>query len=235
MLALATVPGSSPTASGQAGGDKDPVIPIIQMQTVSLDSAIENLGRQAGLNYILDPKVARPSYGSDGKFVPPPSVTFHWENLTAKQALTRLLGEHGLHAVESPVSSVTRICSTNQTATAVAKAWVTSGTNAIIPLISMQALPLDVAIANLAAGAQLSVVLDPKLTQPAFTPGKPFVSPPTVSFRWEKLTARQAIAALCENYDLRLVPNAPDGSTRIIAAQTGGDKPGQSEKPPLPK
>ena len=39
------------------------VIPLIQFQEVPLTTAIENLARQASLNYILDPKVA---YGQVG-------------------------------------------------------------------------------------------------------------------------------------------------------------------------
>jgi len=34
------------------------VIPLIVMDDVPLTDAIKNLARQAGLNYILDPKVA---------------------------------------------------------------------------------------------------------------------------------------------------------------------------------
>ena len=185
------------------------------MQTVQLTTAIENLGRQAGLNYILDPKLAGPTLGPDGKYVPPTTVSFRWEDLTAKQALTRLFGEHGLRAIESPVSFVTRITFTNQPENFADKAWVTGGTNAAIPLIQMQDAPLDMVLTQLAEKAQVTLVLDSKLSNPSFVPGKPRIPKPMVSMRWQNLTARQAIAALCENFDLRLVKDTATGEVRI--------------------
>lgn len=222
ILALAGLPGAFSIASGQPARDQDPTIPVIEMQTVQLTMAIANLARQAGLNYILDPKLTDPAHGPDGKNVPPLSVSFRWENLTAKQALTRLLGEHGLCAVESSISSVTRITFTNQIANVVDKAWVISGTNTVIPLIQMQDASLDTALTHIVKKAQLDVVLDSKLSNPSFVPGKPFVPRPTVSIRWENVTARQAIAALCENYGLVMTKDAATGTVRISAKAPAG-------------
>src|SRR5262249_42039401 len=63
----------------QPGG----VIPLIVMDDVPLTDAIKNLARQAGLNYILDPKVAFGQPGPDGRPIPQPSVSIRWENVTA--------------------------------------------------------------------------------------------------------------------------------------------------------
>lgn len=177
------------------------------MQDVPLTAAIENLGRQAGVNYILDPKLANLNVGLDGGPAAPASVSIRWEILSARQALTRLLREYGLRAIKSPVSSVTRITFTNQAPNIVDKARLPGDTNAIIPLMQMQEVPLDKALNELAKAARFDVSLHPSLTNP--------VSSPMVSFRWEKLTPQQAIAAVCENYDLVLAVNPTTGDIRI--------------------
>src|SRR5262245_44073255 len=76
------------------------VIPLIVMDDVPLTDAIKNLARQAGLNYILDPKVAFGQPGPDGRPVPQPSVSIRWENVTAAQALNALLGTYNLQLIE---------------------------------------------------------------------------------------------------------------------------------------
>lgn len=85
------------------------LIPLIVMDDVPLTDAIKNLARQAGLNYMLDPKVNFGQIGSDGKPVPQPVVSIRWENVTAEQALTALLGNHDLQLTEDPKSKIARI------------------------------------------------------------------------------------------------------------------------------
>jgi type II secretory pathway component GspD/PulD (secretin) len=85
------------------------VIPLIVMDDVPLTDAIKNLARQAGLNYILDPKVAFGQPGPDGRPIPQPSVSIRWENVTAVQALTALLGTYNLQLVEDPKSKIARV------------------------------------------------------------------------------------------------------------------------------
>src|SRR5437016_104107 len=76
----ATDAAAGTNATAQAGG----VIPLIVMDDVPLTDAIKNLARQAGLNYMLDPKVAFGQVGADGKPVPQPTVSIRWENVTAE-------------------------------------------------------------------------------------------------------------------------------------------------------
>jgi type II secretory pathway component GspD/PulD (secretin) len=86
-----------------------PVIPLIVMDDVPLTDAIKNLARQAGLNYMLDPKIAYGQAGPDGKPIPQPSVSIRWENVTAEQALMAMLGNYGLQLTEDPRSKIARI------------------------------------------------------------------------------------------------------------------------------
>ena len=84
------------------------VIPTIVMDEVPLTDAIKNLARQAGLNYILDPKVTFGPTGADGKVVVP-NISIRWENVTAEQALTTLLTTYSLQLVEDPKTRIARI------------------------------------------------------------------------------------------------------------------------------
>src|ERR1051326_5055492 len=84
-------------------------IPLIVMDDVPLTDAIKNLARQAGINYMLDPRVAFGQIGPDGKPVPQPTVSIRWENVTAEQALTALLGNYNLQLVEDPKSKIARV------------------------------------------------------------------------------------------------------------------------------
>jgi type II secretory pathway component GspD/PulD (secretin) len=101
----ATAPGDQAAAAPQPGA----VIPLIVMDDVPLTDAIKNLARQAGLNYMLDPKVAFGQIGPDGKPVPQPTVSIRWENVTAEQALTALLNNYNLQLSEDPKSRIARI------------------------------------------------------------------------------------------------------------------------------
>jgi len=85
------------------------IIPLIVMDDVPLTDAIKNLARQANLNYILDPKVAFGQPGPDGRPIPQPSVSIRWENVTAVQALTALLGTYNLQLVEDVKSKIARV------------------------------------------------------------------------------------------------------------------------------
>jgi type II secretory pathway component GspD/PulD (secretin) len=87
----------------------DPIIPLIVMEDVPLTDAIRNLARQAGLNYMLDPKIGFGQVGADGKATAQPSVSIRWEKITAEQALAALLNNYGLQLSEDPKSKIARI------------------------------------------------------------------------------------------------------------------------------
>jgi len=99
-------PGAQATGTNQTGA----VITLITMDDVPLTDAIKNLSRQAGLNYILDPKVNFGQVGPDGKTpMAQPTVSIRWENVTAEQALYALLNTYNLQLVEDPKSKIARI------------------------------------------------------------------------------------------------------------------------------
>ncbi|NOS70031.1 MAG: hypothetical protein HOP33_08880 [Verrucomicrobia bacterium] len=106
---------NEPAAADKSAADKPAVvasgavIPLIQFQEVPLTTAIENLARQASLNYILDPKVGYGQVGENGQVKTSPNISIRWENLTAQQALLALLGNYGLQVVDDPKTKIARI------------------------------------------------------------------------------------------------------------------------------
>ena len=71
----------------------DGATPTIEMENVPLSEAIRNVTRQMELNYIIDPRLLTPG----GVLRSNPPITVSWQNITLREALERLLKEHGAH------------------------------------------------------------------------------------------------------------------------------------------
>jgi type II secretory pathway component GspD/PulD (secretin) len=91
------------------------VLPV-QFQDVPLTTAIENLARLAGINYLLDPQIGYGQPDQSGKIKPEPTISVRWENITAQQALTAVLDNYGLQLVENPKTKIARITIQNPSA-----------------------------------------------------------------------------------------------------------------------
>jgi type II secretory pathway component GspD/PulD (secretin) len=84
-------------------------IPLIQFQDVPITTAIENLARQAGINYLLDPKINYGQPDEKGQTISEPTLSIRWENVTAEQALLALLDNYNLQLIQDPKTKVGRI------------------------------------------------------------------------------------------------------------------------------
>ena len=84
-------------------------IPLIQFQDVPITTAIENLARQAGINYLIDPKIGYGQPDQNGQIKAEPTLSIRWENVTAGQALMALLDNYGLQLSEDRKSQIARI------------------------------------------------------------------------------------------------------------------------------
>jgi hypothetical protein len=188
-------------------------IPLIEFHSVPLTDAIANLAAQAGINYICDAKLTAYSTGADGKRIPP-TVTLRWENVTAREALEKLVREHALAMTENPTTSVTRIANTNAAVHQVDGKLFGSDTN-VLPSVRMMDAPLAVAITEVAKRGHIDVRIDPKISDVVFTPGHSVVQPSTVSIGWKNISAKQALIALCENYDLIVAKDSASGAAMI--------------------
>jgi type IV pilus assembly protein PilQ len=91
------------------------VLPI-QFQDVPITTAIENLARLAGINYLLDPKISYGQPDQNGQIKPEPTISVRWENISARQALLALLDNYGLQLVEDPRTKIARITIKNPNA-----------------------------------------------------------------------------------------------------------------------
>ncbi|MCC6820830.1 MAG: type II secretion system protein GspD [Verrucomicrobia subdivision 3 bacterium] len=106
---IAAPPAAEPAPPPPSALASGAVIPLIQFQDVPLTTAIENLARQAGINYILDPKVGYGQPDEKGQMRTQPNISIRWENLTAEQALTALITTYGLQIVDDPKSKIARV------------------------------------------------------------------------------------------------------------------------------
>jgi type II secretory pathway component GspD/PulD (secretin) len=94
-----------------------------------------------------------------------------------------------------------------------------------IPLIVMDDVPLTDAIKNLARQASLNYLLDPRINfGQAGADGKP-VAQPSVSIRWENITAEQALHALLNNYGLQILDDPKTKIARITLKDPAAPEP----------
>ena len=100
---------SDATAVDTNAAPSPETIPLIQFQDVPLTVAIENLARQAGINYLLDPKIGFGQPDQNGQIKAEPTLSIRWENVTAEQALLALLNNYELQLVRDPKTGIGRI------------------------------------------------------------------------------------------------------------------------------
>lgn len=109
------------TTNGTAAAAKPqsselPSIPLIQFQDVPITTAIENLARQAGINYLIDPKIGYGQPDQNGQIKPEPTLSIRWENVTAEQALMALLDNYNLQLISDRKTQIARITTKDPTA-----------------------------------------------------------------------------------------------------------------------
>jgi hypothetical protein len=187
-------------------GSQAKVVPQVMMTDAPLSQAIELLAQQAGMNYIVDTRLS---------FESAPMVNFHWYNVTAKEALERLLKERSLDLVENPATLVARIAPRNLHVKPVDPTLVGDDTNgAPGATIQMTDAPLAQGIELLAKQMHRKAIVDiDSLKEPS---GKP-ISQSIINFRWKNVTAKQALVALLDNYDLVMTEESATSTIRITA------------------
>lgn len=104
-------------------------------------------------------------------------------------------------------------------------ATVVTGGSPVNDLIVIDDTPLLDAIRNLARTAGLNIMIDPRVTYGApGADGKPQPQP-SISIRWEKITAEQALLALLNNYGLQAVEDPKINITRITVKDPAAPDP----------
>jgi type II secretory pathway component GspD/PulD (secretin) len=84
-------------------------IPLIQFSDASLTTAIENLARRAGINYMLDPKIGYGQPDQSGQIRVEPTLSIRWENISAENALLAMLDNYGLQLIRDKKTTIDRI------------------------------------------------------------------------------------------------------------------------------
>ncbi len=81
--------------------------------------------------------------------------------------------------------------------------------------IQFQDVPITTAIQSLARLADINYLLDPKIGYGQPDQNGQIKPEPTLSIRWENVTAEQALLALLDNYGLQLIENPKTGIDKI--------------------
>jgi type II secretory pathway component GspD/PulD (secretin) len=84
-----------------------------------------------------------------------------------------------------------------------------------IPQIRFSDVPITTAIENLARLANINYMLDPKIGYGQPDASGQIKAEPTLSIRWENITAENALLALLDNYALQVVHDKKTGISRI--------------------
>lgn len=91
-------------------------IPQIKFSDVPITTAVENLARLAGINYMLDPKIGYGQADANGQIKVEPTLSIRWENITAESALLALLDNYGLQLTHDKRTGIDRITMKDPTA-----------------------------------------------------------------------------------------------------------------------
>jgi type II secretory pathway component GspD/PulD (secretin) len=107
----APAPATEPDTNAATAG-----IPQIKFSDVPITTAIENLARLAGINYMLDPKIGYGQPDANGQIKVEPTLSIRWENITAESALLALLDNYGLQLTHDKRTGIDRITMKDPTA-----------------------------------------------------------------------------------------------------------------------
>jgi type II secretory pathway component GspD/PulD (secretin) len=116
----------------------------------------------------------------------------------------------------------------NETAASVSTNSETAGTNAAVATtvpIQFQDIPITTAIESLARLAGINYLLDPKIGYGQPDQNGQIKPEPTLSVRWENVTAEQALVSVLDNYGLQLVENPKTKIAKITTKDPSAPPP----------
>lgn len=193
--------------------DTGTILPLVSMKDVPISAAIDNLCRQAGINFVVDRRLVNWwNYTDDfgRELHNEPVVNVHWTNITARAALLRLLGEHHLALAGDPQIPVVWVTYPNQTIAPADPVLLARNTN-IVPLIQFEDVPITAGLENLAQQVPINYMLDPRLGYGMADENGNSKPEPELNLSWQNITAPQALAAVCENYGLVIIKDPRTG------------------------
>jgi len=198
---------NGPVETNGASSSDGSLAPAIDVQDVPITRVIEVLARQAGINYILDPELCQ-----SFEAFPEPRMTFHLKSISAKNALSQMLSVRKLVLVEDPVTTVARITRTGSLTNVLDGTLLPQNTNSsiystndVFPIVQFFDVPVETALENLIHQGDLNIEIDPRIKAIDML----------ISIRWEYITAKQAIIAICQNYGFVIATNTSTGTILI--------------------
>lgn len=136
---------------------------------------------------------------------------------TTEAGTTSAMTNSPEEAASAPLMA-TEEATTNTTTTAVNDEGTDTNAPPVavgIPQIKFSDVPITTAIENLARLANINYMLDPKIGYGQPDANGQVKVEPTLSIRWENITAENALLALLDNYGLQLITDKKTGIDRI--------------------
>jgi len=200
----------APASAAEAGpDDSDEVFPLIVIDGVPLCDSVRNLARVMKMNFIFDPRV--PGSGFEpGKSLADPLVSIRMENCSAGFALGVVLMNHKLKLVTNGTTSVIRIAPENDLAWTVLAPALTADTNKPVARLVFDETPLRDAMEIIARRIPLKLSFDAKDKSSILADPDALLS-----IRWNNITPRQALAALCDNFGIEMIEQTSTSTARI--------------------
>jgi len=174
--------------------------PLIIITNVTLSDAILNFARTAKINYVIDPHLTPMMQRTNEA----DRVNYRWENVTVKTALEQILKDRHIYLIYNQQTTIAKISNIDKPPTKFDEAFI-HGTNSVIPLITMEDVPLYSALNHFTLEVGVPFEVDRQLS----------ASDEMVNIRWENLTIQQALAALCDNYSLKVALVGTNGYFKI--------------------
>jgi hypothetical protein len=182
------------------------LVPLIVIDGVPLSDAIRNMAGHIDMNYILDPSTPGSGVGA-GKQAQEPLVSRRWEDVYVLDALRDVLNQHRLMLVTNPATTVARIAPTGLGVKPAPMTLPSSADNRPVPLLKLDDMTLGESLRHVGRLAGLRVWFDPEVPVSLLDEN--------IRVRWTRLTGRQALAALSDNYGLVLVENPVTRGARV--------------------
>jgi type II secretory pathway component GspD/PulD (secretin) len=159
----------APTGSPNGLTPLSQTIPLIQFSDVPITVAIEHLARQAGINYMLDPKIGYGQADQNGQLKNEPTLSIRLENITAENALVALLDNYSLQMVVDKRTGIDRITTKDPAApppliTRVLQLQYSSASNMVLATQSVLTDKRSKVMADVRTSQMLVVATDPEQT-----------------------------------------------------------------------
>ena len=185
---------------------RNEVVPLIVIDEVPLSDAIRNLARQMEMNHILHPAVPGSGF-MPGKRMQEPLVSRRWVDVTAAQALRDVLNQHRLLLLTNSGTTVAQVAPNRPGVKPLQDRLAVPGSTHVVPLLKLDDLTLAAGIEHVGRLAGVRVWFDSEVPSSLLEE--------TLRVRWTNLTARQALAALVDNYGLAVEENPVTKGARV--------------------